>query len=158
VTWPWVLKSFVCSNACNPFHAGSVQSIKILPSILLQPRLTAELELLVIAVELLLSEFSDDELGATTTSVADELVATAEFVLLEELVANKELLAEDGIGLVCVEGVAGGVPVPPPHALKIKIAAKSSERGCIFMLKTINPLIAYSNLPFGSSAFIPTKK
>lgn len=129
-----------------PFHAGSVQSIKILPSILLQPRLAAELELLDLleelellvtaAEELLLDELWGDELEATTTAADDELVATAELVLLEELVATEELLVEDGIGSVCVGGVVGGVSVAaPPHALKTKTAAKSSERDCIFMLK-----------------------
>lgn len=112
---------------------------------MLQPRLAAELELLdlldelelLIAVteELLLDELWGAELDVATTTADDELVATAELVLLEELVATEELLVEDGIGSVCAGGLLGGVSVAaPPHALKTKTAAKSSERDCSFML------------------------
>ena len=140
----------VCSNACRPFHAGSVQSINILPSILLQPELATELELSAGALDVLEAllvdagkelmlegALLDDALELVIVRL-DELRA-AEVVALDELLAIEELVVfGSSLGkLVGVEGVVvPPVPAPPPpQALNITAAAKSSERDFIFIIK-----------------------
>lgn len=99
-----------------PFHAGSVQSINILPSILLQLALAAELELGFDLLEALLVDSCDeitleDELVIDTlefTTVGVEELIAAEVVVLDELVAMLVLADE----LVATEELLTGIEPP----------------------------------------------